>query len=282
MPFTFTIACGVSPTPTPTPRPTPVPWCCYEYTTFNEGFGSETVYFENCDGSSNSQVVSTGYDTLPCMKQNSAFDYSGLVYYTEGSPCYPVPNDCQATPTPTPTFTPTPGPPTATPTPTPRPTYTVGIYAKRAGTPTCIIPPGSGTETQFRIYYSFGLGVPYAIYLVGGSIASNTCNFVGNITVSSGDTLYIGCRSWSYLSAIRYGVASGTSTCPDSGLTAYCGAPNDFGGSSCYSQVITGNTSIAFTSNIISTPDFSGPLDSKGFPTTNCNRFDYCGGSGNS
>jgi hypothetical protein len=268
--FTFTVACGVTPTPTPTPRPTPVPWCCYEYTTFNEGFSSTTVYFENCDGTGGSKVVSTGYDSLPCIKQNSAYDYSGLVYYTEESQCYTVPTDCDTT-TPTPTPTPT---PTITPTPTstPVPNYTVSIYAKRSGTPTCIIPPGSGTEPQFRIYYTFGY--PMALQLVGGSIASNTCGFVGNITVPSGTTLHIGCRSWSYLSPIRFGVASGTSTCPDSGLTAYCGTFYDDGG---YSQVITGNTSLAFTSDLIS--QFKLAPDGKS-SIFDCYKFNYCGGTG--
>ena len=107
--FTFTVACGVTPTPTPTPRPTPVPWCCYEYSTFNESGVSQTVYFENCDGTGNSQVVSAGYDSLPCMKENSAYESSGMVYFTQGAQCNPVPNTCgTSTPTATPTPTPTP------------------------------------------------------------------------------------------------------------------------------------------------------------------------------
>lgn len=272
--FTFTVACGVTPTPTPTPRPTPVPWCCYEYSTFNESGVDQTVYYDDCAGNATSKTVSAGYDSIPCSKQYSQYDPSGFVYFTEGAQCYTVPTDCEATPTPTPTPTPT---STITPTPTAIPNYTVSIYAKRSGTPTCIIPPGSGTEPQFRIYYSFGLGVPYNQFLIGGNIASNSCGFVGDISVPSGTTLYIGCRSWSYNSPIKFGVASGTSTCPDSGLTAYCGAPFDFGGTGVYSQVITGNTSLAFTSNLISQYKLAPDGKSTVF---DCYKFDYCGGTG--
>lgn len=256
--FTFTVACGVTPTPTPTPRPTPVPWCCYEYTTFNEGFGSETVYFEDCAGNGSSKVVSTGYDTLPCIKQNSQYDYSGMIYYTEGAQCYTVPTDCEATPTPTPTPTPT---NTHTPTPTPPPNYTVSIYAKLGGTPTCVRPPGSGAETEARIYFTFG--IPMALQLVGGSISSTSCNFVGNITVPSGTNLRIGMRSYSYNTPIGYNVASGTSTCPDQG-SDYCGTFYDYAGAYVYSQVITANTSLAFTAEVSGNPG-------KGI----CNEFSY-------
>ena len=267
--FTFTVACGASPTPTPTPRPTPVPWCCYEYSTFNEGFSSETVYFENCDGTGNSQVVTTGYDSLPCMKENSAYEYSGMVYFTQGAQCYPVPNTCG---TPTPTATPTPTPtPTATivQTPTPVPNYTVSIYAKLGDIPDCIIPPGSGTEPQARIYFTFG--IPMALQLVGGSITSTSCNFVGNITVPSGTNLRIGMRSYSFNTPIGYNVASGTSTCPAQG-TDYCGTFYDYAGAYVYSQVITANTSLAFTAAVYSTDPKFG---------LGCKKFSYnCEGSG--
>ena len=263
--FTFTVACGVTPTPTPTPRPTPVPWCCYSYDTFNESGVDQTVYYYTCDGTYTSQTVPAGYSTITCAQQYSCYDPSGFVYFTEMGQCNPVPNNCEATPTPTPTPTAT---NTPTPTPTSLPNYTVGIYAKRGDTPDCIIAPGSGTEPQFRIYYTFGY--PMALQLIGGSIASNTCGFVGNITVPSGTNLRIGCRSYSYNTPIGYNVASGTSTCPAQG-TDYCGTFYDYGGAYVYSQVITGNVNLAFTAAVYS-------IDPKfGF----CKQFSYnCGGSG--
>jgi hypothetical protein len=270
--FTFTVACGASPTPTPTPRPTPVPWCCYEYSTFNEGFTSETVYYEDCAGNSQSTSVPTGYSSIPCSKQYSPYSPSGLTYFTEGSQCYTVPNDCESTPTPTPTPTPT---STPFPTPTPPPNYTVAIYAKLNAIPDAIILPGSGTEPQARIYFTFGN--PMALQLVGGSITSTSCNFVGNITVPNGTTLRIGMRSYSYNTPIYYNVASGTSTCPTSD-TSYCGTFYDNGGTTCYSQVITGNTTLAFsahTRQYSSDPKFVVDPNLRGKTSLY-----YCGGTG--
>jgi hypothetical protein len=103
-----------------------------------------------------------------------------------------------------------------------------------------------------------------ALQLVGGSVASNTCEFVGNITVPSGTTLRIGCRSYSYNTPIGFNVASGTSTCPSQG-SDYCGTFYDFAGSLCYSQVITGNTTLAFTAAVYGSSKAGG-----------CSKFDYC------
>jgi len=259
--FTFTVACGVSPTPTPTPFPTPCP--CDTYSLENFGGAPRSVFYTDCRGiSRTTPTIGPGVIIQICAC--SVVPQTNIAITNLGSCSSPD------TPTPTPTRTPTPTPTaTVVPTPTPRPNYTVSIYAKRSGTPTCIIPPGNGTEPQFRIYYTFGLPMP--LQLVGGSIASNSCGFVGNITVPSGNTLYIGCRSWSFLSPIKFGVASGTA-CPDSGLTAYCGTFFDPGGG--YSQVITGNTSLAFTSNLI--PQY---LTGKLYNIIDCYKFDYCGGA---
>lgn len=267
--FTFTVACGVAPTPTPTPSPTPVPYCCKTVQVYNNDYQGWDVYWYDCYNNFQSTYVGPySYDVLYCAKQYSWYDFSGgYLNYTEVSDCSGVNNTCLATPTPTPTFTPT---NTPVPTATPVPNRTVSIYAKRADTPTCIVKgpsgTGTGTEPQFRIYYSFGFPMP--LVLVGGSVASNTCNFVGNISVPSGNTLYIGCRSWSYLSPIQYGVASGTSTCPDTGLDAYCGTLFDYGGSLVYSQVITADTSLAFTANVVTVYN----------KTSGCKQFAYCGG----
>lgn len=267
--FTFTVACGVTPTPTPTPRPTPVPWCCYSYDTFNESGVDQTVYYYTCDGTYTSQTVPAGYSTITCMKQNSYYDPSGFVYFTEMSQCNPVPNNCEATPTPTPTST-----PTLTPTPTPAPAanYTVDIYAKLNAIPNRIILPGSGTEPQARIYFTYGY--PMALQLVGGSITSTSCNYVGSITVPAGNTLRIGMRSFSYNTPIWHNVASGTSVCP-AASRVYCGTFYDNGGTTCYSQVINANTTLAFTANT-----FTIPNDAKFGPDAGKTSLDYCGGSG--
>jgi hypothetical protein len=217
------------------------------------------VYWIDCDNNNQTTYVGPfSIETLVCAKQSSWFDFSlGLLSYTETGDCLGVNNTCLATATPTPSPTPT---NTPVPTPTPLPNYTVAIYAKRGGTPTCIIPPGSGAETEFRIYFTFG--APMALQLVGGSVASNTCNFVGNITVPSGTTLRIGCRSFSYNTPIGFNVASGTSTCPSQG-TDYCGTFYDYQGAYTYSQVITGNTTLAFTAAVFG--------DGKG----GCSKFSY-------
>jgi hypothetical protein len=270
--FTFTVACGITPTPTPTPRPTPVPWCCYSYQTFNESGVSQTIYYYTCDETYTSQTVSAGYDTVTCMKQNSYYDPSGMVYFTEMGQCNPIPNSCEATPTPTPS-------PTATSTPTPTSTpvnYTVTIYAKLNAIPDAIIYPGSGTEPQARIYYTYGY--PMALQLIGGSITSTSCNLVGSISVPSGTTLRIGMRSYSYGTPIYYNVASGTSTCPTSN-TSYCGTFYDNGGNTCYSQVITGNTTLAFSAHTLqysSDPKLVIDPNLRGKTSLY-----YCGGTGN-
>jgi hypothetical protein len=185
-----------------------------------------------------------------------------------------VNNSCLATPTPTPTPTPT---ATVVPTPTPPPNYTVSIYAKLNAIPNASpIAPGNGSEPQARIYFTFG--VPMALQLIGGSIVSTSCNFVGNITVPSGATLRIGMRSYSYGTPIHYNVASGTSSCPASDKS-YCGTFYDNGGSTCYSQVITGNTSLAFSAHT-----FVYPNDPKLAPPNLAGEtsLSYCGGTGGS
>jgi len=260
--FTFTVACGVSPTPTPTPTETPVPYCCKNITAYNSDFNGWDVYWYDCYNNFQTTYVNA-YSTeyLVCAKQNSPYDFSGgAITYNEIGPCGYPNNTCAETPTPTPTLSPT---PTVPPTPTPVPNRTVSVYAKRANTPTCIIPPGGGTEPQFRVYYSFG--PPTILTLLGGSVASNTCGFVGNITIPSGKTLYIGCRSWSYNTPISYAVASGTSTCPDPSSNDYCGTYYDFGGAYVYSEVINANTSIAITAKV-------NQFEKEG----GCYRFNYC------
>lgn len=266
--FTFTVACGVAPTPTPTPTETPVPYCCKNVTAYNSDFNAWDVYWYDCYNNFQTTTVpaySTEY--LVCAQQNSYYDFSGgaISYNVIGDCQYPN-NNCAPTPTPTPSFTPT---NTPFPTPTPLPNYTVGVYARRGGTPTCIIPPGGGAETQFRVYY--WLGSPTTMQLLGGSITSNTCTFVGNITVPSGKTLYLGCRSWSYNTPIRYNVASGTTTCPSAG-SQYCGTAYDNGGALCYQQVITANTNIAITADI---ETYTIYADGK-TPVSSCQRFVYC------
>jgi hypothetical protein len=258
--FTFTVNCGVTPTPTPTPRPTPVPWCCYEYTTYNESVGSETVYFDDCAGNPTSKVVSPGYDTLPCSRQYTQSDPSGFVTFTEGTQCYTVPTVCEATPTPTPTPTPT---TTPTVTPTALPTFTVGIYASLQDIPTKIIPPGSGAEVEARMYYSFGY--PMAPLLLGGSISSTSCNFLGNITVAYGTTLNLGMLSYSYNTPIGFQIITNSTNC--SLATTYgCGILTNGGGVT--TAPITSNINIAMKvivyANIVHATATSGKT------------FDYC------
>lgn len=236
--FTFTVACGVGPTPTPTPTPTPCP--CDTYSIENVGGSPRTVSYSDCRGISRTIQVSGGNTEEICAC--SVTEQSNIVITNLGTCASP------GTPTPSPTPTPTPTPTaTVVPTPTPVPNYTVSIYAKLGDIPTCIRLPGSGTEPQARIYFTFG--IPMALQLVGGSITSTSCNFVGNITVPSGTNLRIGMRSYSYNTPIGYNVASGTSTCPAQG-TNYCGTFYDYSGAYVYSQVITANTSLAFTADV--------------------------------
>ena len=182
-------------------------------------------------------------------------------------------NTCANTPTPTPTLTRTPTPtPTRTPTPTPTalPTFTVGIYASLQDIPTKIIPPGSGAETQARIYYTNLF--PSPSFLLGGSITSTSCNFVGNITVPYGTTLNLGMLSYSYNNPIRFQYATFSTNC-SAVVDAGCGIYTNGGGADI---VVTSAMNIAMRAVVYEEYIYIKGGGSK----SNGKTFDYCGNYG--
>lgn len=232
--FTFTINCPITPTPTPTPEPTPCP--CDSYQIENVGGSPRTVSYTDCRGISRTVPVGSGVLLEICAC--SVTPQTNIVITNLG-PCGTTPT---YTPTPTLTSTPTPTP-SFPPTSTPLPTHTITVYASLQSIPTAIIPPGSGTEPNVRVYY--WLGVPTTLTLLGGNISSTSCNLVGTVTnVPQGSIFYIGMRSWSYNTPVLFTVNQGSSTCITTGQQ-YCGTASDPGGG--YAFTVTGNTTIALT-----------------------------------
>jgi hypothetical protein len=231
--FTFTVNCPVTPTPTPTPEPTPCP--CDEYFIENVGGSPRTVSYSDCRGITRSTPPIAGGNAIT-LCACSVTPQTNIVISNLG-PC-PV----SPTPTPTPTSQATPTPTvTNVPTVTPVPTYTVTVYASLEDTPTAIIPPGSGTETQVRVYW--WLGPSPFINLVGGSITSTSCGLVGTISnIPQGTTINIGMRSYSYNTPIQFVPNIGVNTCTTSGQV-YCGTKIDPGGG--YDLTVNSNTSIS-------------------------------------
>ena len=256
--FTFTVNCGVTPTPTPTITPTPVPWCCRVYTVRNNNAFSCTINYTTCAGASSTFVVGANSTQVsPCSREGTLTSSCINIVYTAISTCASPNNTCASTPTPLPTST-----PTATPTitPTALPTFTVGIYASLQDIPTKIRPPGSGAEVEARMYYSFGY--PMAPTLLGGSISSTSCNFLGNITVAYGTVLNLGMLSYSYNSPVGFKIITGSTSC--SSATVYgCGILTNGGGVN--TAPITANMNIAM--QVIVFNEAAPP---------NAKTFDYC------
>jgi hypothetical protein len=228
--FTFTVNCPVTPTPTPTPRPTPCP--CDSYILENFGGAPRTVFYLDCRGISRSIGVSPGTPVELCAcsvtpETNISISNLGAC----GSAPTPIPTTTPtATPTPTPTFPPT---------PTVLPTYTVSVYAKLQSIPNY---PRVATETAARFYYTINeLEIP--VTQLGGNITSTSCNLLGTVNVTQGDSFWFGMLSWSNNKPVFFVPQVGTSTCPSTG-TPYCGTPTDGGG---FSFIVTGNTNIALT-----------------------------------
>ena len=233
--FTFTVNCPASPTPTPTPAPTPCP--CDSYSIENVGGAPRTVSYTDCRGIARTIPVGSGVLVEICACD--VVPQTNIVITNLGSCSSPT-----DTPTPTPTNTPTPTPtPTFPPTSTPLPTYTVTVYASLQAIPNAIIAPGTGTEPNARVYY--WLGAPTTLTLLGGNIASTSCNLVGTVSaVPQGTIFTIGMRSWSYNTPVFFAANLGSSTCITTG-TKYCGTAYDSGGG--FSFTVTGNTTIALT-----------------------------------
>jgi len=229
--FTFTVNCPASPTPTPTPRPTPCP--CDAYSIENFGGAPRTVFYTDCRGISRSIPVGPGVIVDICACSVSP---ETNIFITNLGECGSAP-----TPTPTPTSTPTPTPtPTFPPTPTVLPTYTVNVYAKLPSIPNF---PRVATETAVRFYYTINeFDIPTT--QLGGNITSTSCNLVGTVNVTQGDYFWFGLLSWSNNKPVFFVPQVGTTACPSTTGTSYCGTPTNGGG---FGFTVTGNTNIALT-----------------------------------
>ena len=145
---TPSITSSNTPTPsvTPTLTPTLTPNYCRDYTIQNDGFGSTTFNWTNCDGS-------PGTITLVCCVPTTICAINGSVTQS-GSPGTITPGGaCSITPTPTPSVTNTQTPsvsPSTTPTNTITPTVTqTEIQQSPSPTPTNTeTPTPSVTTTQ--------------------------------------------------------------------------------------------------------------------------------------
>lgn len=248
--FTFTVNCPASPTPTPTPTPTPLPWCCRLYSVTNNTSNTCTINYTTCNNTATSTSAGPFATVfLGCVREGTITSACSITINTIGA-CNNPNNTCAQTPTPTPTPSPT---PTSPPTPTPLPTYTVTVYASLQAIPDAIIPPGSGTEPNARVYY--WLGAPTVLTLLGGNISSTSCNLVGTVSgIPEGTVFTIGMRSWSYNTPIFFIPNLGSSTCITTpGVTAYCGTAYDPGGG--FSFTVTSNTTIALTARTVQVVD---------------------------
>lgn len=238
--FNFTVNCPVTPTPSPTPTPTPYPWCCRLYSVRNNTANTCTINYTTCNNTTTS-TTAAGFATvfIGCAREGTISSACSITINNVGV-CNTPNNTCASTPTPTPTPVPT---ITLPPTPTPVPTYTITVYASLQSIPTAIIPPGSGTEPNVRVYY--WLGVPTSLTLLGGNISSTSCGLVGTVSnVPQGTIFYIGMRSWSYNTPVFFTANLGSSTCVTTGQS-YCGTASDPGGG--YAFTVSGNTNIALT-----------------------------------
>lgn len=257
--FNFTINCPVTPTPTPTPQPTACP--CDAYQIENTGGVPLDVSYLDCRGISRVLPVGSGNLVEICA---CGVTPQANVTITNLGPC----SLATATPTPTPSATPTPTPSvTFPPSPTPVPTYTVTVYASLQAVPNAIIPPGSGTEPNARVYY--WLGAPTVLTLLGGNISSTSCNLVGSVaSVSEGTIFTIGMRSWSYNTPIFFVPNLGSSTCITTG-PQYCGTAYDSGGG--YSFAVTSNVTIALTALTTTVYQGSGKIQTPKISLYYCN-----------
>jgi hypothetical protein len=102
--------------------------------------------------------------------------------------------------------------------------------------------------------------------LLGGSITSTSCNFLGNITVTYGTTLNLGMLSYSYNSAIVFDIITSSTDC-SAVNTSGCGTYTNGGG---IGVLITSAINIAMRARVI-IPD----------PHVSSKSFDYCGNNNN-
>lgn len=228
--FTFTVKCAVTPTPTPTPTSTPCP--CDYYQLENIGGISRIISYIDCRGIGRNIPLPSGNLIEICA---CSVTPQTDILITNISTCAEAP-----TPTPTPTNTPT---PTVTPTPTstPKPNRTVTVYASIEAIPNTPIPPSNTPETAVRVYWT--RGVPMALQLLGGSITSTSCNFLGTITVPQGDRVFIGVRSYSNNTPVFFTLNEGSTSCtPGPESAQYCGTLYDPGGG--FSFIVNSDISV--------------------------------------
>lgn len=239
--FTFTVNCPVTPTPTPTPAPTPC--SCDSYILENFGGAPRTVFYLDCRGISRSIGVSPGTPVELCAcsvtpETNISISNLGACGSAATNTPTPIPT---STPTPTPSFPPLP--------PTP-PNRTISVYAKLNTIPTW--PDAFGTvEKAARFYYNFD-NFQTSVSLLGGNIASTSCNLVGTVSVPEGSIFAFGILSWSNNRPVLFNVSTELeTTCPVQDITPYeartiyCGVPTRPGGGAGF--VVTGNRSIYIT-----------------------------------
>lgn len=167
---TPSITPSVTPSITPTITPTPSdPRTCRTYDIANNGFGSTTFDWTNCDGSLSSTTLSFSASLTICAKNGSVSQQTPNGTITDIGTC-PLPS-----PTPTNTNTPT---PSITPSSSPGPTYDTDAKAyldavvSAGGTVSPVM--SAATDTMFKQLKSNNLYSKLDIFypIIGGTAAS--------------------------------------------------------------------------------------------------------------